>query len=116
MIKSPIKLPVELMQECEQTLSHIHLSSACGDADGAARNAEKLIETAQKIRDSFLAQVPGSHKPKLQPVAEVQPITELKPLPVKAVPDAPRKTSRTTTRKKPLKQSDSIQQLRIGSS
>jgi hypothetical protein len=42
------------MQECEQALSHIQLSVACGDSEGAAKRAQKLLNTARKLRDTFL--------------------------------------------------------------
>lgn len=54
MSSSPIKMPVELKQQCEQVLSHMQLAAACGDAEGAARQAQKLIDLARNMRDKFL--------------------------------------------------------------
>jgi len=47
-------MPVELKQQCEQVLSHMQLAAACGDAEGAARQAQKLIDLARSMRDKFL--------------------------------------------------------------
>ena len=58
MSNSPIKMPFELKQLCEQMLSHMQLAAACGDAEGAARQAEKLIDVARSLRDAFL---PADH-------------------------------------------------------
>jgi hypothetical protein len=54
MSSSPIKMPVELKEQCEQVLSHMQLAAACGDAEGAARQAYRLIELARNMRDKFL--------------------------------------------------------------